>query len=150
MRGRFLPLALANMLASALLTASEVGKAFWISGCKFCMNYYRTTLQPIFEEFGGREDLVFISVNADKNESYWKEHLITGNYAHAEMINLHLDGGTGMLKEYSISSFPQKLLIDSDFRLFLLTKNQYSPEELSELILSLTEENRTNSVSKPK
>lgn len=124
--------------------------SFWISGCKFCIKYYENTLKPVFEQFADHDDLVFITVNADTDQKFWKEHLATGRYADSTMINLHQDSGTGILDQYQISSFPQKLLIGQDFNLFLLTKTQYSPEELSKMIDSMAGENRSYSQSKPK
>lgn len=124
--------------------------SFWISGCKFCIKYYERTLKPVFEKLADRDDLVFITVNADTSDKFWKEHLATGKYAHPNMINLHQDSGTGILEQYQISSFPQKLLIGPDFRLFLLSKTQYSPEQLSRMIDSMAGENRSYSQSKPK
>ena len=123
--------------------------SFWISGCRFCAKYYQNTLKAVFEEYSAREDIVFVSVNADTDDGYWREHLATGKYAHPDMINLHQDANTGLLQEYGISSFPQKLLIGPDFRLFLLTKNQYTPQELADLIESMSGENLSYSVSKP-
>ena len=124
--------------------------SFWISGCKFCIKYYERTLKPVFEQFADRDDFVFITVNADTSDKFWNGHLATGKYAHPEMVNLHQDSGTGILEQYQISSFPQKLLIGPDFRLFLMTKTQYSPEQLSQMIDSMAVENRPDSQSKPK
>ncbi|WPR76029.1 TlpA disulfide reductase family protein [Algoriphagus sp. NG3] len=122
--------------------------SFWISGCKFCMKYYQNTLKEVYEQFADREDLVFISVNADPNTDYWKNNLASGNYAHPDMVNLHQDAGTGLLKEYGISSFPQKLLIGDDFRIFLLTNTQYSTGQLSQLLETMTGKDAPHSVSK--
>jgi thiol-disulfide isomerase/thioredoxin len=122
--------------------------SFWITGCKFCMAYYENTLLPVFEQFKDRDDIVFISVNADLNRRYWKESVATGRYSHLDMIQGHQDSGTGILKTYRIASFPQKLLINSDFEVSLLTSTQYTPEELTKKLLEISD-SKTHSEIKP-
>ncbi|MFC5624575.1 Thioredoxin-like [Algoriphagus winogradskyi] len=139
LKGReFIPGTLTDLDGNAYSLDSLRGKtlvlSFWISGCKFCMKYYTRTLREVFLELKDREDLVFVSINADKDTSRWKESILSDRFTHPDMLQLHQDEGTGILEAYKIVSFPQKLLIDPHHNLFLLTKNQYSPLELISLI----------------
>ncbi|SDD44623.1 hypothetical protein SAMN04488104_103030 [Algoriphagus faecimaris] len=113
--------------------------SFWISGCKFCMNYYEKTLLPVFEELKHREDIVFVSVNADPSPKYWKKNAESGRYSHPEMIQAHQNSGTGILETFRIASFPQKLLINSNFEVALLTGTQYSSDTLIEKLLAISQ-----------
>ncbi|MBN7802636.1 hypothetical protein J0A67_17300 [Algoriphagus aestuariicola] len=117
--------------------------SFWVSGCKFCIRYYQESLRPVFEEFKGREDLVFVSVNADMDTSIWERETNTWRYSHPEMVQLHQDASTGILADYRVGTFPQKMLVDSGHRLFLLTTNQYSPEALADKIRTMLDTPQT-------
>ncbi|MBN7817774.1 TlpA family protein disulfide reductase [Algoriphagus pacificus] len=119
--------------------------SFWISGCKFCMKYYQSTLRPVFEHFKTRDDIRFIAVNADKDMSTWKENALSGLYSHPDMLQLHEDSGEGILAFYKISAFPQKILVDSDFKVAQTTLTQYSPEELIHKIEQLAADHTTHS-----
>lgn len=125
------------------LKGKSIVLSFWVSGCKFCIRYYQETLKQVFEEFKDREDVVFVSVNADHDQSIWKRETLTWKYSHPEMIQLHQDAGTGILADYRVGTFPQKLLVDSDHRLFLLTTNQYSPGELADKIRTLLDSSQS-------
>ncbi|TDK48245.1 TlpA family protein disulfide reductase [Algoriphagus formosus] len=114
--------------------------SFWISGCKFCMNYYEKTLLPVYEELKDQGNIVFVSVNADPSSRYWKKNAETWRYSHPDMIQAHQDSGTGILETFRISSFPQKLLINSNFEVALLTGTQYSSEILIEKLLGISQE----------
>ncbi len=122
------------------LEGKTVVMSFWVNGCKFCMRYYQQTLRPVFEQLKDDPDVVFVTVNADSSEENWETGLSSGRYAHRDMINLHEKPGTGLLDYYKIASFPQKLFVDADYRLLLLTRQQYSPEKLAELINEMKEE----------
>ncbi|MBB6328268.1 thiol-disulfide isomerase/thioredoxin [Algoriphagus iocasae] len=132
---------LQNLNAQSIALDQYRGKTlilnFWISGCKFCMKYYHSTLKPVFEHFKMREDIQFIAINADKDTSKWIENALSGSYSHPEMLQLHEDSGKGILEYYKISAFPQKILVDSDFRVAQATLTQYSPEELIQKIEQL-------------
>ena len=127
------------------LKGKSIVLSFWISGCKFCVRYYQESLKPVFEEFRDREDIVFVSVNSDHDTSIWMREAATGRYSHPEMIQLHQDGGTGILADYRVGTFPQKMLVDSNHRLFLLTTNQYSPDDLADKIRTMLETPQTYS-----
>ena len=116
------------------LEGKTVVMSFWVNGCRFCMRYYQQTLKPVFEQLKDDPDVVFVTVNADNSLDNWKNGLSSGRYVHPDMINLHEEPGTGLLDYYKIASFPQKLFVDADYRLLLLTRQQYSPEKLAELI----------------
>ncbi|MFL0682776.1 MAG: TlpA family protein disulfide reductase [Algoriphagus aquaeductus] len=121
----------------ARLEGKAMVVSFWITGCRFCMRYYQNTLKEVYERWSDREEVVFVSVNADPNSQKWKESVATELYSHPKMIQLHQDAGSGILADFRISSFPQKLLITPDRKIFLLTLTQYSPDQLSEKIAQL-------------
>ncbi|WPR73744.1 TlpA disulfide reductase family protein [Algoriphagus sp. NG3] len=121
------------------LKGKAVVLSFWISGCKFCVKYYQNALEPVFNQWRDHENVVFVSVNADPDQARWKEEVISGMYSHPDMIQLHQDAGSGILADYQISTFPQKLLVSPDYRLFQLTTTQYSADQLSEKITEMLE-----------
>ncbi len=136
-----LPTSLMDMEGNSFSLDRLEGKAvivsFWISGCRFCVNYYQKTLKEVYDQWKTDERVAFVSVNADNNQSRWKSEVESGLYSHPEMIQLHQDAGSGILADYQISTFPQKLLIGPDQRLFLLTTSQYSPAQLSDKIAEM-------------
>lgn len=121
----------------ARLEGKAMVVSFWITGCRFCMRYYQNTLKEVYERWSDRDEVVFVSVNADPNSQKWKESVATELYSHPKMIQLHQDAGSGILADFRISSFPQKLLITPDRKIFLLTLTQYSPDQLSGKIAQL-------------
>ncbi|SFB35498.1 hypothetical protein SAMN04489723_1081 [Algoriphagus aquimarinus] len=104
------------------------------------MRYYQQTLKPVFEQLKDDPDILFVSVNADNSLDNWEKGLSSGRYVHPDMINLHETPGTGLLDYYKIASFPQKLFVDADNRLLLITRQQYKPEKLIELIRQMKNE----------
>ncbi len=136
-----LPTSLMDMEGNSFSLERLEGKAvivsFWISGCRFSVNYYQKTLKEVYDQWKTDERVAFVSVNADNNQSRWKSEVESGLYSHPEMIQLHQDAGSGILADYQISTFPQKLLIGPDQRLFLLTTSQYSPAQLSDKIAEM-------------
>ena len=122
------------------LEGKTVVMSFWVNGCKFCMRYYQQTFKPVFEQLNDDPDVVFVTVNADSSPENWEAGLSSERYAHRDMVNLHENPGTGLLDYYKIASFPQKLFVDADYRLLLLTRQQYTPEKLAELIREMKQE----------
>ncbi|WP_439490425.1 TlpA family protein disulfide reductase [Algoriphagus sp.] len=129
-----------NPFPMGQLEDKTVVMSFWVNGCKFCMRYYQHTLKPVFEQLKDDPDVVFVTVNADNRLENWENGLRSGRYVHPDMINLHEEPGTGILDYYKIASFPQKLFVDADSKLLLLTRQQYSPEKLAELIREMKNE----------
>jgi thiol-disulfide isomerase/thioredoxin len=130
------------------LDGKAVVVSFWITGCRFCMRYYQNTLKEVYEQWSDRDEVVFVSVNADPNPRNWKESVASELYSHPEMIQLHQDAGSGILADLRISTFPQKLLITPDQKILLLTTTQYTSDQLSEKIGQLLAAPKSSQESK--
>lgn len=84
---------------------------FWFTGCKPCL-YLKAAMVPVMEEFKEKKDLVFITINVDKEKKLWIKSIHSGLYTHSGSINLIApEGKDPVLKNYNISSFPRLMLI---------------------------------------
>lgn len=112
---------------------------FWITGCRFCMEEHERVMAELSERYKGREDVLILTINADAKRETWIQGLSTGKYTSAHSLNAWVPQGTGILKTYSVYSFPQKMIINKNGTLQLQTINRM---ELEELVFRL--ENNTN------
>ncbi|GAA4910127.1 TlpA family protein disulfide reductase [Mucilaginibacter defluvii] len=87
---------------------------FWFYGCPHCSHYFRTVMQPVAEAFRDRSDIVFVTINIDKDRSNWYKGIRSGEYTTAELTNLNtgVSGGDHpAIKHYGIRSYPQPMMI---------------------------------------
>lgn len=105
---------------------------FWISGCKFCIYEYQQVMRDLSAQYADDPNILILTVNADVSGENWKKSLATGKYTSESSLNLWVPQGTGLLKTYSIHSFPQKMLVNPDGSIQLQTINHLTIDELSD------------------
>lgn len=110
---------------------------FWFTGCKACIEYYENCLKPAEEFFKGNPDVLFVSINTDKNQSTWLKSVDSGRYTSNHAINLFAgqDQGKALLDFYNINSFPSQLLLDKDLRIYRSGNFARDPSFLQKVIL---------------
>ena len=123
-----------SQLDPTLLQGKTVLIHFWISGCKFCLEEHRRVMVHLSEKYRGREDVLIMTVNGDANKENWKKSLATGKYTSESSLNTWVPQNTGILKSYSVYSFPQKMVISKDGTIQL---QSIVPMELEDLISRL-------------
>lgn len=87
---------------------------FWFNGCRPC-KILSKNMKPIIHHFEGNNDVVFITVNVDKDTDAWKKAIKTGDYTSDESINLNTNGEGHtheMLMYYNFRGYPQMVIID--------------------------------------
>jgi thiol-disulfide isomerase/thioredoxin len=100
---------------------------FWFTGCTFCKRYYQNSLSKVEEAFVDNPDVVFVSINADKQKSMWLNSIKKNLYSTDSLpnvINLYTGGKGGehpIIDFYKISGYPTLMLFDKDGRLFNLS-----------------------------
>ncbi|MDP3198928.1 MAG: TlpA disulfide reductase family protein [Algoriphagus sp.] len=104
---------------------------FWISGCKFCLYEYQNVMREISEKYADDPNIQIMTVNADVSVDNWKKSLSTGEYTSESSLNLWVPQGTGLLKTYSIHSFPQKMIIGPDGIVNLQSINKMELDDLA-------------------
>jgi cytochrome oxidase Cu insertion factor (SCO1/SenC/PrrC family) len=112
---------------------------FWFTGCINCMNFYRSSLSKAEEYYKRDTNVVFMSVNVDRDRAMWLKSLANGRYASKRSVNLFTEGlgaGHPLIKLYRVSSYPQVIIISKK------GKPLSRPQELTkpgELIKSIKE-----------
>lgn len=119
---------------------------FWFTGCKACIEYYEKCLKPAEEYFKNNPDVLFVSINTDKNQSSWLKSVNSGRYTSNHAINLFAgqDQGKDLLDFYNINSFPSQLLLDKDLKIYRSGNFARDPTVLQKLILEATNHNINN------
>ncbi|TXE13489.1 TlpA family protein disulfide reductase [Algoriphagus aquimarinus] len=103
-----------SQLDSAIIQGKTVLIHFWISGCKFCLEEHQRVMADLSERYQGSEDVLIMTVNGDANKENWKRSLATGKYTSESSLNTWVPLNTGILKSYSVYSYPQKMIISQD------------------------------------
>ncbi|MDP9077777.1 MAG: TlpA family protein disulfide reductase [Bacteroidota bacterium] len=91
---------------------------FWFTGCGNCMRV-APFLKEIEEKFQGKE-VVFLSVNMDKNKKQWVNSEKTHKYTSPYVVNLFTEGqelNHPICKYYAVDGGPTLILIDKNGRL---------------------------------
>lgn len=105
---------LGNIYTPEHFRGKKVVVDFWFTGCIPC-KHLAIALDTLMEDFQHRNDVVFLSVNVDKNESRWKSGLKSGEYTNTDQINLTTGGRHHpLLKEYQYDSFPKLMIFDKE------------------------------------
>lgn len=87
---------------------------FWFTGCIPC-KYLAIALDSLMEDYEDRDDVVFLSINVDKNEIRWRIGLRSGEYSSPGQICVTTGGmDHPLLKEYQYDSFPKLLIFDAE------------------------------------
>jgi len=87
---------------------------FWFTGCENCINI-PPAMNSVCEKYKNNKNVVFLSINVDKQKKWWEEGLKEGKYTIRGSIHLSTIG-EGMyhplLKFYNYNSYPQLLVVD--------------------------------------
>lgn len=130
------PLPDAALLDTGLRTvhlSSFAGKkvflTFWITGCKFCLQFRSQVLDRLMAETEGREDILLIAVNADRDPSAWQRDPNPERYVPDGMLSLWggQEGG-GLADQLSITAFPSKVFIDENGSILLSAIQTADPD----------------------
>ncbi|HAS57874.1 MAG TPA: hypothetical protein DCS64_05140, partial [Algoriphagus sp.] len=88
-----------------------------------------------------RDELLLISLSADRSEETWKRGLASGLYNSDSWIRLY-SGEEGyshpFFRKYLISSAPRPLLIDPEGNLIAIQDLYQNPERLQQLLANHT------------
>lgn len=125
-----------NMVSSLDWKGKIVLIDFWFTGCKACIDYYENCIKPAEEYFRGNPDILFVTINADKNTELWQKSLASDRYTSAHAVNLFAGQNLGedLLKFYNINSYPSQLLLDKEIKIFRSGSFARNPEALITLI----------------
>ena len=93
---------------------------FWYTGCGAC-SLLGVGLKKVSHDFKGNKNLVFLTINIDKDIRVWKESLKKGLYTSGDEINLNT-GSMGdehpLIRYYQITAFPELFIIDRRGKIF--------------------------------
>lgn len=114
----------------------------WVSGCP-ASEYLGMALQQFAAHYSDREDIVFITVNADKNSTQWKSS-VTDKILLPEKA-VHVSAGPqgskeSMLQHYEIVAYPQLLVINSRGRIVSSCAPRPVTEQKAAVLRSMVEE----------
>ena len=110
---------------------------FWITGCKACVAFKENTLTQIQEKFGGDPRLKVITVSADFTREVWEKSLQSNKYTLPEFTNLYTGEENRkhpFLREYGIRTFPNRIILDGEGRILMVSNVPFSGDELIPLI----------------
>ena len=86
---------------------------FWFTGCLPCMALGQS-LKPIESKFSSNKNVVFVTINVDRDRKMWLRSISAGHYTGASAINL-FTGGLGLnhplIRYYGYDGFPHLLMI---------------------------------------
>jgi hypothetical protein len=92
---------------------------FWFNGCGNCAVYYKTIVSKVETSFHNNPNVVFITINTDKERGDWIEALREGIYTSSKAINLNTGGNDHpIIKNYRAWSAPRPILIGKDGKIF--------------------------------
>ncbi|MCE7057157.1 thioredoxin family protein [Algoriphagus sp. AGSA1] len=110
---------------------------FWITGCKACVAFKENTLTQIQEKFGEDPRLKVITVSADFTREVWEKSLQSNKYTLPGFTNLYTGEGNRkhpFLREYGIRTFPNRIILDGEGRILMVSNVPFSGDELIPLI----------------
>jgi len=93
----------------------------WFTGCGSCIKHNKKMSEKVYPVFSNDTNVVFISVNADKEKAFWLNSLHGGRYTSPHNINL-FSGGLGFdhpfLKYYEFERGDINIVIGKDGLLY--------------------------------
>lgn len=112
---------------------------FWTTGCGACAVLFKNVLSKAKQLYKEDKGIVFVSINADRKEAYWKRSLATGLYTSAQAINLHLKENLHpLLSKLNIQTFPTLIVFDGKGQVaFNDTANLYGLDSFLAAIASI-------------
>ena len=113
----------------------------YFTGCSASSSYYSRVLSRLESALKDRDELLLISLSADRSEETWKRGLASGLYNSDSWIRLY-SGEEGyshpFFRKYLISSAPRPLLIDPEGNLIAIQDLYQNPERLQQLLANHT------------
>lgn len=92
---------------------------FWFTYCGGC-KILNAAMHPIIEKYKTRKDIVFLTVNCDKDKQQWLKSRASGAYTSPGTIDLYTNGlgfEHPLMKNYNYTSAPRQLIIDKNGKL---------------------------------
>lgn len=86
---------------------------YWFTGCKWC-SVLHTAMHAITEKYKCNKQVVFLTINVDKDSKTWEKSLAMNAYSSNEYTNLFTEGmgvDHPSVSVYGYTGFPQILLI---------------------------------------
>ncbi|WP_166670755.1 thioredoxin family protein [Olivibacter sp. XZL3] len=97
---------------------------FWFVGCGYCTKLYKQVLSTLEKEFVDSSELVFLSINIDKDREKWLKGVASGEYTGDRAINLRVnDVDKSILADNKITFFPTLILIDGNRKVLDFNSN---------------------------
>ncbi|WP_215222610.1 TlpA family protein disulfide reductase [Echinicola shivajiensis] len=91
---------------------------FWLSGCKFCMDFYQQGLSEAMAHFKDDPDVVFVTVNGDLSPNRWLKAVESGNFCDPQGHNYYALRPSPLFDDYHISSYPYKMVLSPGYRIY--------------------------------
>jgi len=112
----------------------------WFNGCTGCVGLAKR-MHPIMERYRKNKNIVFISLNVDRNKQRFLEGVASGKYGNTKSVFLYTNGkgwSHPMCLKYQWATYPQMLIIDKNGKLLsgrtIDPKNESKTKELTTLI----------------
>lgn len=84
---------------------------FWFNGCLGCAVLHKHLID--FEDDINDPNILFVTVNVDKNREKWIQGLKSNKYTSSDGLNLRvMDNARNILKYYEFHGYPQLLVMD--------------------------------------
>ncbi len=95
---------------------------FWYTGCGGCESYFQKVLSVVECRFKGCSDVVFVTINVDKDRDKWIKSVKSGEYTSPDVVNLNTAGkGTDhpIISNYRVMSYPRPIIIDKQGKILV-------------------------------
>lgn len=116
----------------------------WIEHCGPCEGLNRN-LKPIIERFEKSNDVKFVSLNADRQKTTWKDGIKSGRHTTSGQLLLHQNPDityNNLLKYYQFTGFPNLLLIDKTGKIVSTRINRPNTKENLDALIDMIEKSR--------
>lgn len=93
----------------------------WFTGCTNCVDVAKIIDNQILPKFLKDTNIVFISINVDRERTTWKKSVKSGKYTNSKSINLYTEGlelDHPFIKNYYFQGFPHVMLVDKNGKIF--------------------------------
>ena len=119
---------------------------FWFHACGGCIAYYQGVLSKAEQHFKNATGIKFLSINVDRQKSYWLQGLKSGMLTSNNARNLFTNGNGALdpvVKYYNIQEYPTAILLKPDGTVFRYNSPElYNYETLVNLIDFLKRQNK--------
>lgn len=105
---------------------------FWFTGCVYCRQLAESIDKEVLPKFKDDSNVLFVSINLDKDKQTWIKSVEQGVYTHQNSINLWTNGKAfnhPLIKHYEISGCPTLFVIDKEGNI-INTNHSRNPSEI--------------------